>query len=117
LPRGHCLRADARRPVLLEAAGWVAVEEITRQFTERLAHDVNEEGLACSRRLAPGYTFRIGSRKVGWPLEQQKLFFTLFDGTRLPVELLDSCAMTPKMSRTGLFGLRPATAATPSSNC
>ena len=31
-----------------------------------------------------------------------------FEGGTLPVILLPSCAMVPKMSRSGLFGVRPA---------
>jgi hypothetical protein len=93
--------------VFLEAAGWVAVEEATRIFTEHLAQQLRAQGLALSRRLAPGYSFRVGDRKVDWPLEDQKPLFAIFGQAPLPVELLDSCAMTPKMSRTGLFGLRP----------
>ena len=98
--------------VFFETAGWVAVEEATRMFTEHLAEQVRIEGLALSRRLAPGYSFRVGDRKVDWPLQDQKPFFALFEPAELPVALLESCAMTPKMSRTGLFGLRPARAAT-----
>lgn len=93
--------------VFLETAGWVAVEEATRLHNERLANKSAETGFALSRRLAPGYSFRVGGRKVDWPLEDQKPFFALFEGVTLPVELLDSCAMTPKMSRTGFYGLRP----------
>ena len=93
--------------VLLEAAGSVAVEEATRIFTEHLAQQLHAQGLALSRRLAAGYSFRVGDRKVDWPLEDQKPLFAIFGQAPLPVELLESCAMTPKMSRTGLFGLRP----------
>jgi hypothetical protein len=94
--------------VFLESAGWLGVEECTRLFTAHLAAQLRDRGLALSRRLAPGYSFRLGERKVDWPLEDQKPLFALFADVTLPVQLLDSCAMTPKMSRTGLFGLRPA---------
>lgn len=93
--------------VFLEAAGWVAIEEITRSFTLQRRKIAFTEGLDISRRLAPGYVFRVGNRKVDWPLEQQKEFFAIFRTIDLPVSLLESCAMIPKMSRTGLFGLRP----------
>lgn len=94
--------------IFLETAGWIAVEEATRKFTEYLGQQVRSEGLTLSRRLAPGYSFRVGDRKVEWPLEDQKPLFAIFGQAKLSVELLESCAMTPKMSRTGLFGLRPA---------
>ncbi|MGD9920149.1 MAG: hypothetical protein AB7V13_01720 [Pseudorhodoplanes sp.] len=92
--------------VFLETAGWVAIEEATRLFTQQARQAALRQGLELSRRLAPGYVFRVGDRKVDWPLEDQKPFFKLFEGIDLPVELLESCAMMPKMSRTGLFGLR-----------
>lgn len=93
--------------VFLETAGWVAIEEATRLFTRHFANVALEDGLDLSRRLAPGYVFRVGNRKVDWPLEEQKEFFAIFKDINLPVALLESCAMTPKMSRTGFFGLRP----------
>jgi hypothetical protein len=93
--------------VFLETAGWLAVEETTRLFAAHLAAEAGRYGLEPSRRLAPGYSFRLDGRKVEWRLEDQKALFALFAGEALPVELLDSCAMRPKMSRTGLFGLRP----------
>lgn len=97
--------------VFLETAGWVAIEEATRIFTQHVRKRALEDGLELSRRLAPGYVFRIGDRKVDWPLEQQKNFFDIFRSVSVPVTLLDSCAMMPKMSRTGFFGLRPLMAA------
>lgn len=93
--------------VFMETAGWVAIEEVTRLFTGNIRNSAKAEGLDLSRRLAPGYVFRVGDRKVDWPLEEQKSFFGIFEGVKLPVELLESCAMMPKMSRTGLFGFRP----------
>lgn len=93
--------------VFLETAGWVAIEEATRLFTQQARKAALFDGLELSRRLAPGYVFRVGDRKVDWPLEEQKPFFGIFEGIKLPVELLESYAMMPKMSRTGFFGLRP----------
>jgi hypothetical protein len=93
--------------VFLETAGWVAIEEATRMFTQHFRKIALEDRLDLSRRLAPGYVFRVGDRKVDWPLVEQKEFFTIFRNINLPVALLDSCAMMPKMSRTGFFGLRP----------
>jgi hypothetical protein len=94
--------------VFLETAGWVAIEEATRLFTQQARKAALFDGLEVSRRLAPGYVFRVGDRKVDWPLEEQTAFFKIFEGIKLPVQLLEeSCAMMPKMSRTGFFGLRP----------
>lgn len=95
--------------IFLETAGWVAIEEATRIFTQHCRKAAFEDGLDLSRRLAPGYVFRVGDRKVDWRLEEQKDFFAIFKSVNVPVSLLESCAMIPKMSRTGFFGLRPRT--------
>ncbi len=85
--------------LFLEMAGWIAVERVTRNFAGHLASLVRGENLAPTRRLGPGY--------VDWPLEEQAALFGLLDGAPLPVRLLDGCAMIPKKSRSGLYGLRP----------
>ncbi len=85
--------------LFMEMAGWVAVERVTKNFAGHLGSLVRGENLAPTRRLGPGY--------VDWPLEEQAALFTLLDGAPLPVRLLDSCAMIPKKSRSGLYGLRP----------
>ena len=94
---------------MLEIAGWLGIEEATRLFRAHLEAEVRRDGLELTRRMAPGYTSRAGGRKVAWPLEDQQPFFSLFDETELPARLLEgSCAMTPKMSRSGLYGLHQA---------
>ncbi len=85
--------------LFMEMAGWIAVERVTKNFAGHLASLVRGEDLAPTRRLGPGY--------VDWPLEEQAALFALLDGAPLPVRLLDSCAMIPKKSRSGLYGLRP----------
>jgi len=85
--------------LFMEMAGWIAVERVTKNFAGHLASLLRDEGLAPTRRLGPGY--------VDWPLEEQAALFALLDGAPLPVRLLDSCAMIPKKSRSGLYGLRP----------
>jgi hypothetical protein len=44
---------------------------------------------------------------VTWPLEEQPALFGLFGNAELPVSLMSSCAMSPKLSRSGLYGIRP----------
>ena len=94
---------------MMEVAGWLGIESATGHFRGRLAARALCEGLALSRRMGPGYSSRVEGRKVEWPLEDQHALFSLFEGVELPARLLDGgFAMTPKMSRTGLYGLRPA---------
>lgn len=84
--------------LFLETAGWLGIEAATKSFAAHLRDWAQAHGYALRSRLAPGY----GS----WPLADQKPLLSLFDGLAVPVRLLESCAMTPKMSRSGLYGLR-----------
>lgn len=87
--------------LFLETAGWFAVEQAARNFARHLWSICRKDGLRLSRRVGPGYH--------DWPLEEQRDLFGLFEGTDLPVRLLESCAMLPKKSRSGLYGLLPST--------
>lgn len=96
-------RGDLVEALFLETAGWLGIEAATRAFAARLRDRARAQGLSLTRRLAPGY----GT----WPLTGQRDLFAVFDGAALPVRLLESCAMTPKLSRSGVYGLayrRPA---------
>lgn len=94
--------------VILEMAGWLAIEQATKQFTIYLRDLEKPSRHRLSRRMAPGYGYKIDGKKCNWSLEEQPKIFEFFEPGTLPVKLLEnSCAMTPKMSRTGLFGLRP----------
>jgi hypothetical protein len=91
-------RDDVVEALFLEYAGWIAIERATRDFAEHLSCTIAPSRLRLTRRLAPGY--------YDWPLDEQRDFLALFGDVRLPVELLESCAMLPKKSRTGLYGLQ-----------
>ncbi|MBM3347259.1 MAG: hypothetical protein FJY55_12285 [Betaproteobacteria bacterium] len=95
---------------MMEMAGWIAIEQATRLLRQHLQAEAKGEALRLTRRMAPGYTTRADGIKVEWPLEDQRPLFKLF-GEDAPARLVEgSCAMTPKMSRSGLFGLAPAAA-------
>jgi len=94
---------------MLEIAGWLGIEAATRLFRAHLAEAARRDSLVLTRRMAPGYSFRLDGGKVEWPLEDQRALFSLFGDTAPPARLLEGgFAMTPKMSRTGLYGLHPA---------
>ena len=105
---------DAFEPLdalFVEAAGWLSIELTTRMFAASLRHDLDGEGLALASRMGPGYSYRKergGAERVEWPLDEQIELFKLFGGAALPVTLLESCAMQPKMSRSGVFGVASA---------
>ena len=91
--------------LFLETAGWIAIEAATRMFALHLRREIAPDGLVLSTRMGPGYTYDVGHAKVTWDLRDQRKLFGLFDGYSLPISLMDSCAMYPKLSRSGLFGL------------
>ena len=93
-----------------ETAGWLAIERATRVFAKALGQDLISENLTLCHRMGPGYSYRTGAGsedRSEWSLEDQVHLFAVFEGAELPVTLMQSCAMTPKMSRSGLFGVRP----------
>lgn len=93
--------------LFVETAGWLAVEEITKSFTRHLRSAARREGLKITRRMGPGYSYPLPGGAAEWPLEEQRHLFALLDDEDLPVDMLESCAMIPKMSRSGLIGLVP----------
>jgi hypothetical protein len=95
--------------LLLESAAWLGLEAITKSFVAQLRARAAREGLRLTRRMGPGYDYKIEDGTADWPLEEQEYLFALLGDTPLPVTLLESCAMLPKMSRSGLIGLVPST--------
>lgn len=93
--------------LFLDTAGWLGIEAISKQFASALRAEAIRRGQKITRRLSPGYSFKIEDTVVEWPLLEQQQLFSLFDGATLPVRLLESSAMLPRMSRSGLYGLAP----------
>ena len=98
---------DLLEGLLLETAGWLAIEDATRQFKVHLRESMLARGCRITSRMGPGYSYRIGGRMHTWNLEEQRELFALLGDEALPVRLMASCAMTPKMSRSGLYGIAP----------
>ena len=90
--------------LFLETAGWLGIEGATRVLSSHLRAKAREGGFRLSPRLGPGYSYKLAGRSVCWALEQQQTLFELFDGGGIDIELLESCAMVPKISRSGIFG-------------
>jgi hypothetical protein len=100
-------RFEPLEALFLETGGWLGIEHTAKRFGDFLRALVQPNGYGISCRLGPGYSYRIDGREIPWLLEEQKKIFAAFDGIDLPVRLLESCAMLPKMSRSGLYGLAP----------
>jgi hypothetical protein len=98
---------DLLEALLLETTGWLCIEDATRQFKSRLRDEALERGQRITSRMGPGYSYRVGGATCTWDLEEQAQLFGLFGEAALPVTLMQGGAMSPKMSRSGLFGLAP----------
>jgi hypothetical protein len=98
---------DLLEMLFVETAGWLAVEEVTKAFAAHLRAAAKGEGLKITRRMGPGYSYPTKKGDAEWLLDEQRFLFELLDDGNMPVTMLESCAMLPKMSRSGLFGLVP----------
>jgi hypothetical protein len=94
--------------LLLETAGWLAVEDATRQFRSAARAQAERAGQRITTRLGPGYRYAVDGAECEWALTDQLALFELFGDADLPVQVLPSCAMLPKISRSGLFGVGAA---------
>lgn len=85
--------------VLLDTAGWAAIDTLLGDLRLRLATEARAEGLRLTGRMAPGFG--------DWGLEQQRDLFSVFDGADVSVRLTEACVMVPLKSVSGLYGLVP----------
>ncbi len=92
--------------LFLDNAGWLAIEATNKSFVRYLKANALYSKYRLTRRLGPGYSYRVNKVVSQWALTEQALLFELFDGLQLPVALLESCAMLPRMSRSGIYGLQ-----------
>ncbi len=94
--------------LFLENASWLALELILRDARSKVLKFAKNHDMQIENRMAPGYTYpsKISRKKIMWELEEQKILFSLFDKESISVQLTDSCTMLPRMSRSGIFGLK-----------
>ncbi len=93
--------------LFLESAAWMGVENATKQFVLAVRTWAGNNNIRITRRLGPGYSYPINGKQLQWDLVEQRPLFELLGDTEIPITLLESAAMLPKMSRSGLFGLIP----------
>jgi hypothetical protein len=92
---------DGLEGLFLDTAGWVIVQSALSAVRRKCATKARSEGYRLTRRIGPGY--------LDWALEEQAIVFrALAAGAALPpVEVLESGAILPEKTLTGLFGLIP----------
>lgn|SRR5574341_83861 len=85
--------------LLLDTAGWVAIDALAKALRRDLSADARARGFRLTPRMAPGY--------ADWELEQQRVLFSTFGQEALPVRLTEACVMLPQKSISGIYGLIP----------
>ncbi len=86
--------------VLLDTAGWGAIELLIREVRRRLVERERPAGRRVTHRLAPGYR--------DWPVEEQAALLGVFGETPLPVRVTEAAWLVPVKSISALFGVVPA---------
>ncbi len=94
--------------LFLENASWLALELVLRDARSKIIKFAKNNDMQIENRMAPGYTYpsKINKKRIMWELQEQKILFGLFDKESISIRLTDSCAMLPRMSRSGIFGLK-----------
>jgi hypothetical protein len=76
--------------LVLDAYASAVVEAAAVQLNRQFCADADGRGLVAGRRLSPGHSH--------WPLENQKMLFSLFDGRTAGVTLNEFFVMSPRKS-------------------
>jgi hypothetical protein len=93
--------------LLLDTAGWLAIEDATRQFQRHLRGAARERGGRITSRMGPGYSYEVDGETCTWPLDEQAALLGLIGNAMLPVSITAERSMRPRMSRSGLIGSAP----------
>ena len=90
---------DGLEGLFLDTAGWLALQSALGAVRVRLATRARAGGCRLTRRAGPGY--------LDWPIEEQPaLVGALASGATLPgIEVLESGAILPEKTLTGLYGV------------
>ena len=105
---------DVNEPLaslFLETASRLCIEQVLRAVRSKLVKYALINEMKLGNRLAPGYSYKLhkSNKKAMWRLEEQRKLFDTFQDFNLPVELMESFTMFPRMSRYGIFGLQKKT--------
>ena len=94
--------------LFLENASWLALELILRDARSRIISFAKSKNMQIENRMAPGYSYpsKILKKRIMWELKEQEKLFNLFKNRNICVTLTESFTMMPRMSRSGVFGLK-----------
>ncbi len=100
---------DLYTATLMDAVGVALLDRLGEILHGELSRRAAKRGLFCGCRLGPGLN--------GFPVEAQRLIFTLTDAGAIGVTLNDSLVMTPVKSISFLAPLGPARERPPAAKC
>jgi hypothetical protein len=83
--------------LLMDTAGWAAIELSVRDVRRRLIAQERPAGRSVTHRLGPGHR--------DWPVEEQGALLRIFGDTSLPVSLSESACMLPRKSISAVYGV------------
>lgn len=94
--------------LFLENASWLALELILRDARSKIVKFAMTKNLKIENRMAPGYSYpsKTFKKRIMWELEEQQVLFKLYETKSISVTLNDTYTMIPRMSRSGIFGLK-----------
>ena len=97
--------------LFLETASRLCLEQVLRTVRSKLIKYASINDMRLGNRLAPGYSYKLrkSNKKAMWRLEEQRKLFDTFQDFDLPVKLMESFTIFPRMSRSGIFGLQKET--------
>ena len=82
---------------ITDTLGSVVAEKSMDYIQSELEKKVEQEGLKITNRYSPGY--------CNWPVDDQKMIFSLLSGHDCDITLSPSCLMTPIKSVSGIIGI------------
>lgn len=83
--------------LLMDTAGWAAIELVVREVRRRLIEQERPAGRSVTHRLGPGHR--------DWPVAEQAALLRVFGEMPLPVSLNDSACMLPRKSISAVYGV------------
>lgn len=90
------MSSEPVKAMALDGAGTAAVSELSSALANLLNAEAAADGLKTGMKTEPG--------QEGWPIEQQRIIFSLLPAEQIQVRLTDSCLMLPRKSLTFAIG-------------
>lgn len=94
--------------LFLENACWLALELILKDARLKIVQFGKSKNMMIENRMAPGnsYPSKILNKRIMWELKEQRILFKLFENKNISVRINEYFTMIPRMSRSGIFGLK-----------